>query len=203
MGVTSSILDNMIRPLGFVLIGWLLNASPPLAAADSSQARCAVPTVSRYTSAVTLWQQQLAEQIAASKPALIEAAELRATLHSLSLQQQAARFKWLATQAPERLQLQQGISGAVTFDWSETEEQRLRAGEPDYRDLQRKLLKTDAAERLHPKRSALQDFLSDGFLGSSDYQRLAMGLLPTLIELDKELARCASQAPRASRSLTE
>lgn len=189
--------------LRFVLISWLLSASPPLAAADSSQSRCAVSTISRYASALTLWQQDLAEQIAASKPALAEAAELRSKLHGLSLQQQAARFSWLAKQAPERLQLQQGISGAVTFDWSEADEQRLRVGEPDYRDLQRKLLETDAAERRHPKRSALQDFLSDAYLGSADYQRLATGLLPTLIELDKELAHCARQAPRSSRSLTE
>ena len=189
--------------LRFLLISWLLTASLPLGAADSSQARCAVPTVSRYASALTLWQQSLAEQIAASNPALTEAAELRAKLHSLTLQQQAARFSWLAKQAPERLQLSQGISGAVTFDWSEAEEKRLRAGEPDYRDLQGKLSQTDAAERSHPKRGALQDFLSQGYLSSGDYQRQAQSLLPTLIELDEELARCARQAPRASRSLTE
>lgn len=193
----------MNNALRCVLFGPLLALSLPLAAADSSQARCAVPTVSRYASAITLWQQSLAEQIGASKPALTEAAELRAKLHSLTLQQQAARFRWLAKQAPERLQLSQGISGAVTFDWSETEDQRLRAGEPDYRDLQRTLAEVDAAERRHPRRSALQDFLSQGYLSGDDYQRLAQSLLPTLIELDEELARCAKQAPRASRSLTE
>lgn len=193
----------MNRALRFVLIGCLLPLSLPLAAADSSQARCAVPTVSRYATALSLWQQSLAEQIAASNPALIEAAELRSRLHSLTLQQQAARFRWLAMQTPERLQLTQGVSGAVTFDWGESEEQRLRAGEPDYRDLQRKLAETDAAERRHPKRSALQDLLSHGYLNGADYQRLAQGLLPTLVELDGELARCARQKARSSRSLTE
>lgn len=193
-------MNNALRHL---LIGCLLSTSLPLSAADSAQARCAVPTISRYASTLTLWQQQLAEQIAVGNPALTEAAELRSRLHGLALQQQAARFRWLADQAPERLQLDQGISGAVTFDWSEEEERRLRSGEPDYRDLQRELLETDAAERRHPRRTALQTFLSEGYLGGADYQRLAQGLLPALIELDGELARCASQTRRPQRSLTE
>ena len=181
----------------------LLLTSTTAWGAGREAAACARPVLSRYVELMNQWQLQMAEHLAESQPRLAEAMELRAGLHAAQLRQQGWRFAWLSRQLPARLELSQGLSGALHFAWDAADEARLRAGEPEYRDLLEQLQRLDRLERQHPRRDALQAHLQQGFFNQPDFLGPAQRLQQTLTELDQDLARCATMAERAPRSLTE
>lgn len=171
--------------------------------AGREAAACARPVLSSYVELMAQWHGELAEIVAEQQPRLREAMELRTALHALQLRQQGWRFAWLSRQLPGRLELGQGSSGALRFAWDTADEQRLRSGEPEYRDLLQQLERVDRQERRHPRRDALEQHLQAGFFTQAAIQAPAQALQQQLSKLDQELSRCADMAERAPRSLTE
>lgn len=171
--------------------------------AGREAAACARPVLSSYVEVMAQWHGELAELLAEQQPRLREVMELRTALHELQLRQQGWRFAWLSRQIPARLELGQGSSGALRFAWDAADEQRLRSGEPEYRDLLQHLQRIDARERRHPRRDALEQHLQGGFFAQAAVHGPAQRLQQQLSKLDQELAQCAGMAERAPRSLTE
>lgn len=174
------------------------DATPPVAApapapaADGTLAACAAKAYDDYASAMSGWEQQRADGMAAAQPGLADAAHALATAHIDALQRDGYRIHYFAANRPAGLNLQESVAALRLFNWTADDERALQQAEPGYAAV------VDAAQHAQeqadhqPRRDELENYLEESPAAN------AAQLHPTNDALQRgnaALAACRKPAP--------
>lgn len=181
----------------------VLAGAPGAHAAESYQARCAVPVAERFVRLVDDWHASLGERAVGLSPNLREISDLRVRLERLERAWKLQRFAWAAEHAADRIDLSGGVPTGLELDWDENLEGRLRTAEPDYADLREQWRNAEQAERRHPRRNALQRTLRERVLNTAAHAEVARKLMDEVTPLNQRWRDCAVMDKPKAQSLTE
>ena len=103
-----------------------------------------------------------------------------------------ARFRYLADQAHDRLQLDGSLSGFVNvgLGWSDEDNAALMASDPDYRALEERISRLRADNDARPDWPALRTYFSTELSASEPYTDALGRLTSSTVEWEDRLDAC-------------
>ena len=167
-----------------------VQASAAQKSVTPAAAACAQRAYAPYAEALADWQRRAAEDLARQRPALAAVARLQAQSEASRLSRQTLRARYLAVNAPGRLRLDQGVGAVGEFAWSEADESRARAADPDYPSIASAAEQAERAFRRHPQLGALEKVQREQVVGSPAHLAGLQGLVPKLEAAQKALKAC-------------
>lgn len=179
----------MIRSIAVVLL--LLSAAAHAGPQTTPQAAaCASQAYAPYAEAMSEWERRQAEFISTARTEFTPGAVLNGQAGGLEWSRTAYRIKYLALNAPARLDLGNGLAGLGLFDWTRTDEFRLRASEPDYPAVADRASQLRTQYRQHPKRLAMENYVEKTLLSDRAYLGRLQSLSAAVEAAGREFDRC-------------
>ena len=154
--------------------------------------RCLAAVYTGYADAQRTWQRSLRDAVVSARVEFTDLAELSADLQLAMIDRGEARFRYLADQAHDRLQLDGGLSGFVNvgLGWSDEDNAALMASDSDYRALEKRISRLRADNDARPDWPALRTYFRTELSASEPYADALERLASSTAEFEDRLDAC-------------
>lgn len=159
---------------------------------DGDSQQCLVAVHADYADAQRTWQRALRDMIVSDRVEFTELAQLSADLQLAMIDQAEARFRYVMDQAPDRLNLDGGLTGFVNvgLGWSDEDDAALMDHDADYRALKERISRLRTANDGHADWPALRTHFSAELSASGPYADALERLASKTADLEDRLDAC-------------
>ncbi len=159
---------------------------------DGDRQSCLEAVYTGYADAQRTWQRSLRDAVVSARVEFADLAELSADLQLAMIDRGEARFRYLADQAHDRLQLDGGLSEFVNvgLEWSDGDNAALMASDPDYRALEERISRLRADNDAHPDWPALRTYFRTELSASEPYADALGRLAAASADFEDRLNAC-------------
>lgn len=156
----------------------------------ASLAECLEDVARSDFAAKSKHQNDLRDLLVARRPGFTALADINRDVQLLFAEMRFARFQYLISRDPERLDRANGLSGFRNFNWTDEDLQRLLADNPSYRAQVERLEALKVQNNGHPDWPAMRAFVREELSRDGDFKQLIAAFQEHSTKAEARLLEC-------------